>query len=521
MSDNEDKTQFMPIKNKGADRPYLELYIQVVLDGVPLSDEQIYLQKFTIGRGQVNDLCINDKSISRRHLELKLEYNYWYLRDTGSTNGTFVDGIKVTSSDWLQLKLPCLVSFGSSKTQLRLKSEPFSSGIKSPISEDMTVFDIVSTRGNEVSNVETAEDLERRFLSTDDGEDIGDYTKMVRGVIAHDRKKKKKWHHVTILVSVVLLFGASILIFQQQKSIDRSRKIAIDMFYDVKMLEVDLSGTELLLKQEHSSGLQQKILEKRARLEGMQSKYQAYLDELKTMDFKQMLLLSREDELIHKVAGAFGESELELPHGFVTEVKRYIDYWQKTPRMAKAMSFMERNNYLSIMVDAMDRENLPYQFLFVSLQESNFNPRAIGPETRFGIAKGAWQFLPLTGKEFGLTPGPLSDEREFDGADERFNFEKATYSAAKYLKHIYTTEAQASGLLVMAGYNFGHNRVKKMIRKLPDNPKERNFWNFLKTYEDKIPQETRDYVFYIFSAAVIGEDPAHFGFDFKSPSSSM
>jgi hypothetical protein len=38
---------------------------------------------------------------------------------------------------------------------------------------------------------------------------------------------------------------------------------------------------------------------------------------------------------------------------------------------------------------------------------------------------------------------------------------------------------------------------------------------FLQNYE--LPTETRDYVFYIFSAAVIGEDPQHFGFKFNPP----
>jgi hypothetical protein len=109
----------------------------------------------------------------------------------------------------------------------------------------------------------------------------------------------------------------------------------------------------------------------------------------------------------------------------------------------------------------------------------------------------------------------MTDITDYDHNDERFNFSKATHAAAKYLKHIYSTEAQASGLLVMAGYNYGHNRVKRMIRKMPNNPKERNFWKFSTQY--KIPDETYQYVLYIFSAAVIGEDPKHFGFDFKAP----
>jgi hypothetical protein len=78
-------------------------------------------------------------------------------------------------------------------------------------------------------------------------------------------------------------------------------------------------------------------------------------------------------------------------------------------------------------------------------------------------------------------------------------------AVAKYLRYIYTTEAQASGLLVMASYNWGENRVRKLIRKMPKNPRQRNFWDLIKKHN--IPKETYNYVYYIFSAAVIGEDP--------------
>jgi hypothetical protein len=55
---------------------------------------------------------------------------------------------------------------------------------------------------------------------------------------------------------------------------------------------------------------------------------------------------------------------------------------------------------------------------------------------------------------------------------------------------------------------------------MPANPKERNFWQLLAKHRDKIPQETYDYVFYIVSAAVIGENPRLFGFDFDNPLAS-
>jgi hypothetical protein len=69
----------------------------------------------------------------------------------------------------------------------------------------------------------------------------------------------------------------------------------------------------------------------------------------------------------------------------------------------------------------------------------------------------------------------------------------------------------------MASYNWGERRVIKLIRQMPENPRERNFWQLLEKYRHEIPRETYDYVFYIFSAAVIGENPNLFGFEFENP----
>jgi hypothetical protein len=69
----------------------------------------------------------------------------------------------------------------------------------------------------------------------------------------------------------------------------------------------------------------------------------------------------------------------------------------------------------------------------------------------------------------------------------------------------------------MASYNWGEDRVRELIEKLPGNPRERNFWRLYEKHGSKIPRQTRDYVFKIFSAAVIGENPQLFGFDFSNP----
>ena len=85
------------------------------------------------------------------------------------------------------------------------------------------------------------------------------------------------------------------------------------------------------------------------------------------------------------------------------------------------------------------------------------------------------------------------------------------------MKDLYSSDAQASGLLVMACYNWGENQVLPLVRSLPKNPEDRNFWKLLSKHKDKVPLETYEYVFYIVSAAVIGEDPGLFGFNFENP----
>ena len=128
-----------------------------------------------------------------------------------------------------------------------------------------------------------------------------------------------------------------------------------------------------------------------------------------------------------------------------------------------------------------------------------------------------WQFIPSTAEAYGLKIGPLQGERQFDPLDERHDPEKATGAAARYILDMYTTDAQASGLLVMAAYNWGETRVLKLIRSMPESPSDRNFWALLEKHRDSIPEETYGYVFRIVSAAVIGANPGLFGFDFAPP----
>jgi membrane-bound lytic murein transglycosylase D len=198
-------------------------------------------------------------------------------------------------------------------------------------------------------------------------------------------------------------------------------------------------------------------------------------------------------------------------------VNSFIERWRSTPRFGESLKRAQTNGYTKTIAAAFIARQLPPQYFYLAMQESGFDPTRSGPPTRWGIAKGMWQFIPETGQRYGLHIGPYSQEARIDMADDRLDWQKATVAAASYIKVIYATDAQASGLLVMASYNWGEHRVIDRLRKMPLNPRERNFWTLLAQHPEDTSRQPYDYVFSILSAAVIGENPRLFGFQFDNP----
>ncbi|NOT84659.1 MAG: FHA domain-containing protein [Methylococcaceae bacterium] len=502
----------------------------------------LFNQAFTVGRLEDNDIVIQHADVSRHHLEVKKENGNWWVYDLNSANGVYLQKRLVKHK--AKLYFPASVVLGNTGITLNIQNTDQKAATENQLPEDATIVVLpIAKSATTLPKKLSKEAIRTRLLAEEEEEDTGDYTRMVRKVIREDQKVRVKKYSKVIWTLGGLFLLSVILVVYQQIALSNARTLAIDMFYDIKTLEVNLAQSEEMLdgssdildqamkavaseklkaEQERIKAEQAKIVAERERLEQekqklsrMKAKYQQYVKEATSFRIRFPNGNRYEEELITRVARQFGESELELPEGFVDEVRRYIKYWQGSPRMQQAMERFEKNNYASGVMAALEKEDLPLQFIYLPLQESSYDTQAIGPETRFGIAKGAWQFLATTGRDYGLTAGPLAGVREYDVQDARFDFKLATRAGAKYLKYIYSTEAQASGLLVMAGYNYGHNRVRELIKKMPNNPRDKNFWKFIQLYQ--IPKETYDYVFYIFSAAVIGEDPKHFGFKFKPP----
>jgi soluble lytic murein transglycosylase-like protein len=296
----------------------------------------------------------------------------------------------------------------------------------------------------------------------------------------------------------------------QKARYDQMTRVAGEMFYTMKQVEIQVSELEEEVAETKRKDLMERILAKRQKLRELESQYDRFLSQLEIYEG-----MAEKDRLIFRMARLLGECEVTMPRDFASEVKKYISLWRSTQRLQRGIQRARENGYIPTVANEMWTQNLPPHFFYVALQESGFDSKAVGPLTRMGYAKGIWQFVPKTAQEFGLKPGPLKNVAKYDAQDERFHFQKATKAAARYIRRIYNTDAQASGLLVIASYNWGEGNIINIIRKMPKNPRERNFWELLKQH--KVPKETYDYVFYIFSAAVISENPSLFGFDFQNP----
>jgi hypothetical protein len=275
--------------------------------------------------------------------------------------------------------------------------------------------------------------------------------------------------------------------------------------------DVVIADLEQKLAQSGNAPGQQQVASYLEQRRQMQNNYESYVAGL--YDRK----LNEKEKLILRVTRMFGECDVAAPSDYVGEVMRYIEKWQSTGRFARALKRAQDLGYPPKIAQAFIAQNLPPQFFYLAMQESDFDQSRSGPPTRWGIAKGMWQFIPETGARYGLKIGPLLAQTGPDPVDDRLNWEKATPAAAKYIKEIYSTDAQASGLLVMASYNWGEVRIIDQLRRMPADPRQRNFWKLLAQYKSKMPLQTYEYVFYIVSAAVIGENPRLFGFQFDNP----
>ena len=178
-------------------------------------------------------------------------------------------------------------------------------------------------------------------------------------------------------------------------------------------------------------------------------------------------------------------SVMELAYNNI--VQRFIDRY--TGRLRYSVSYLlgAANFYIPIFEEALEAYQLPLELKYLPIIESALNPKAV---SRAGAA-GLWQFMPGTGKQYGLELNSLVDERR--------DPVKSSYAAARYLRDLYKIFGDWN--LVIAAYNCGPENINKAIRRYRA-AKGRTQEDETITAADKdywqiypyLPAETRGYV---------------------------
>ena len=181
-------------------------------------------------------------------------------------------------------------------------------------------------------------------------------------------------------------------------------------------------------------------------------------------------------------------------------VLRVIAAFQSPELQAKIAAGLSRSGrYVPMIRQIFSEVGLPQDLAWIAFIESSFLPHARSPRAAHGI----WQFMPRTGREYGLKSNGIVDERS--------DPEKATRAAARYLAYLH--DLFGDWYLAMAAYNAGEGKIMRALQRTG----ARDFWQLSAT--GAIRRQTQNYVPAFLASVLISKNPSHYGFDvaFEEP----
>lgn len=174
-------------------------------------------------------------------------------------------------------------------------------------------------------------------------------------------------------------------------------------------------------------------------------------------------------------------------------VQAQLNWYKKHPRYIDRV--VDRGSrYLHYIVSEAEKRGLPTELALLPVVESAFDPFAYS----HGRAAGLWQFIPSTGKYFGLTQSWWHDDRR--------DIIAATDAALTYLDRL-ATRFDGDYMLALAAYNSGGGTVSSAMRRNRKRNQPTDYWSL------DLPRETRHYVPKLIALAKIFDDPQAHGIE--------
>ncbi len=181
-------------------------------------------------------------------------------------------------------------------------------------------------------------------------------------------------------------------------------------------------------------------------------------------------------------------------------IQQYINYYQGRGRSTMESGLRRSGQFMKMARQIFKEEGVPVDITWLGQVESAWKPKAVS----WAAASGLWQFVPGTGRQFGL--------RQTAWIDERNSFEQATRASARYLKSL-AARYNGNWELAMAAYNTGAGNVDRGIARAGTA----DFWAIY----PYIYQETRNYVPNILATILIAKNPEKYGFKGIRPDAPM
>lgn len=194
----------------------------------------------------------------------------------------------------------------------------------------------------------------------------------------------------------------------------------------------------------------------------------------------------------------------DIPVRWDARVVRYLEFYKDDPRGRQLLAYWLRRSgrYREAIRRSLRKKALPEDLSWIAMVESGYEPAARSPAGAVGL----WQFIPETGRLYGLTVDRW--------ADQRLNVQAETDAAAEFMSDLY--RRFGSWELAVASYNMGYAGMMSLVRRYNTN----DYWALSKL-EGALPWETTLYVPKLVAIAIVGKNLATFGYSDEAPESPV
>jgi len=444
-----------------------------------------------VGRSPDNEVVIQGRdaaSVSQHHLEIFQTDNGFRIRDLGSTNGTYLNGERISEAE---LSPPATIRLGAQGPELAFTdAEPPADDLDQTLAigegASLLTPDAPLAASSGEFDALLSEAVTRARQARISG--FGDQTMgIMRETLHRALRHTGRRFRLAIGILATGLLSVSALALWKISAL-KQEKIAIDrQIQEIeKRLQTNLESpaeTDRLISQLNT--------------------YQNEAQQLRQNLLYRVTVKEKEGFLaqeIRTLMAEFGAEVYSIPPDFIQRVDHYINQYQGSDRPLIEQALGSAAPRLRIMRNVLETERLPLDLAYIPLVESAL----AADESSAAGAAGFWQLTPATAKAYGL--------RVDKQVDERLNLTKATRAACRYLRELILDFGTGSSvMLALAAYNSGPTKVKQAILKTVQDPiKQRSFWYLYRARA--LPAETREYVPKVVAAMIIGRNPERLGF---------